>query len=143
MVNDGLARLRGNLNTMMLAGGEDNHGMHEFKLLLDRDCYDILQPDALLSEGVFQLRKVAGLAEAAEPEAEADALADVEALAEAEKETYPAFRLSLQALAFHSLKEKRKSDAVLAELIAQYQSTSPYQIAQVYAYRGDVERAFE
>jgi L-alanine-DL-glutamate epimerase-like enolase superfamily enzyme len=62
---DGLARLRGNLNTMMLAGGEDNHGMHEFKLLLDRNCYDILQPDALLSEGIFQLRKVAGLAEAA------------------------------------------------------------------------------
>jgi L-alanine-DL-glutamate epimerase-like enolase superfamily enzyme len=62
---DGLARLRSNLHTLMLAGGEDNHGMHEFKLLLDRDCFDILQPDALLSEGIFQLRKVAGLAEAA------------------------------------------------------------------------------
>jgi D-galactarolactone cycloisomerase len=61
----GLARLRSNLNRMMLAGGEDNHGLHEFKLLLDRECYDILQPDALLSEGIFQLRKVAALAEAA------------------------------------------------------------------------------
>lgn len=62
---EGLARLRSNLNRLMLAGGEDNHGLHEFKLLLDRGCYDILQPDALLSEGIFQLRKVAGLAEAA------------------------------------------------------------------------------
>ncbi len=62
---DGLARLRSNLNSLMLAGGEDNHGLHEFKLLLDRGCFDILQPDALLSEGIFQLRKVAGLAEAA------------------------------------------------------------------------------
>jgi D-galactarolactone cycloisomerase len=62
---DGLARLRASLNTLMLAGGEDNHGMHEFKLLLDRGCYDILQPDALQCEGIFQLRKVAALAEAA------------------------------------------------------------------------------
>jgi L-alanine-DL-glutamate epimerase-like enolase superfamily enzyme len=62
---DGLARLRSTLDRLMLAGGEDNHGLHEFKLLLDRGCYDILQPDALLSEGIFQLRKVAGLAEAA------------------------------------------------------------------------------
>jgi L-alanine-DL-glutamate epimerase-like enolase superfamily enzyme len=62
---EGLTRLRGALNRLMLAGGEDNHGLHEFKLLLDRGCYDILQPDALLSEGIFQLRKVGGLAEAA------------------------------------------------------------------------------
>jgi L-alanine-DL-glutamate epimerase-like enolase superfamily enzyme len=62
---DGLARLRSTLHRLMLAGGEDSHGMHELKLLLDRECYDILQPDALFSEGIFQLRKVAGLAEAA------------------------------------------------------------------------------
>jgi L-alanine-DL-glutamate epimerase-like enolase superfamily enzyme len=63
---EGLARLRANLNRLKLAGGEDNHGLHEFKLLLDRGCYDVLQPDALLSEGIFQLRKVAALAEAAQ-----------------------------------------------------------------------------
>ena len=34
-------------------------------MLLDRGCYDILQPDALLSEGIFQLRKVSALAEMA------------------------------------------------------------------------------
>jgi D-galactarolactone cycloisomerase len=62
---DGLARLRGKLSGLRLAGGEDNHGLHEFRLLLQRGCYDILQPDALLSEGISQLRKVAALAQAA------------------------------------------------------------------------------
>jgi D-galactarolactone cycloisomerase len=62
---NGLARLRAKLTRMKLAGGEDNHGLHEFHLLLERGCYDILQPDALLSEGIFQLRKVAALAELA------------------------------------------------------------------------------
>src|SRR5437879_1847702 len=62
---DGLRRLRDKLDRLPIAGGEDNHGLHEFKLLIDRGCYDILQPDALLSEGVGQMRKVAALAEAA------------------------------------------------------------------------------
>jgi L-alanine-DL-glutamate epimerase-like enolase superfamily enzyme len=62
---DGLARLRDRLDRIKIAGGEDNHGLHEFKLLIDRGCFDILQPDALLSEGVFQLRKVTAMAEAA------------------------------------------------------------------------------
>jgi D-galactarolactone cycloisomerase len=62
---DGLRRLRDKLDTLRVAGGEDNHGLHEFKLLIDRGCYDILQPDALLSEGVGQMRKIAALAELA------------------------------------------------------------------------------
>lgn len=61
----GLRRLRDRLGTIQLAGGENNHGVHEFKLLIDGGCYDVLQPDAVLSEGVYQLRKVAALAEAA------------------------------------------------------------------------------
>ncbi len=62
---DGLRRLRDRLDTLPIAGGEDNHGLHEFKLLIDRGCYDVLQPDALLSEGVGQIRKIAALAEVA------------------------------------------------------------------------------
>ena len=60
----GLRRLRDRLGTLQLAGGENNHGVHEFKLLIDQGCYDVLQPDAVLSEGIYQLRKVAALAEA-------------------------------------------------------------------------------
>jgi D-galactarolactone cycloisomerase len=64
----GLRRLRDKLDTLKLAGGEDNHGIHEFRLLIEHGCYDILQPDALLSEGIFQMRKIAAMAEAAELE---------------------------------------------------------------------------
>jgi L-alanine-DL-glutamate epimerase-like enolase superfamily enzyme len=60
----GLRRLRERLGTLQLAGGENNHGVQEFKLLIDQDCYDVLQPDAVLSEGVYQIRKIAALAEA-------------------------------------------------------------------------------
>ncbi len=63
--HSGLRRLRDRLGTMRLAGGENNHGVHEFKLLVDEGCYDVLQPDAVLSEGIYQLRKVAAYAEAA------------------------------------------------------------------------------
>ena len=48
-----------------IAGGELNSGLHEYRELITRDCYDIIQADAAFSEGVFQLRKVAAMAEAA------------------------------------------------------------------------------
>lgn len=48
-----------------IAGGELNIGLHEYKQLVDLDCYDIIQADAAFSEGIFQLRKVAALAEMA------------------------------------------------------------------------------
>lgn len=40
---DDLARLRDRLSSIRIAGGEDNHGLHGFKSLIDRRCYDILQ----------------------------------------------------------------------------------------------------
>jgi len=48
---------------ILIAGGETNRGMHEFKLFLDRECYDILQPNCTMSEGMFQVRKIAAMAE--------------------------------------------------------------------------------
>jgi L-alanine-DL-glutamate epimerase-like enolase superfamily enzyme len=61
----GLRRLRDRLGTLQLAGGENNHGLHEFAILIENRCYDVLQPDAVLSEGVYQMHKIAALAEAA------------------------------------------------------------------------------
>jgi L-alanine-DL-glutamate epimerase-like enolase superfamily enzyme len=61
----GLARLRDKLESLKLAGGEDNHGLHEFKLLLERGCFDILQPDAMKSETASAIRKLAAFAELA------------------------------------------------------------------------------
>jgi D-galactarolactone cycloisomerase len=61
----GLARLRGRLTTLRLAGGEDNHGLYEFRQLLEQECFDVLQPDALKSETASAIRKLAAFAELA------------------------------------------------------------------------------
>jgi D-galactarolactone cycloisomerase len=47
-----------------LAGGENNSGLHEFKWMLEREIYDILQPDCRVSGGITELRKIGALAEA-------------------------------------------------------------------------------
>jgi L-alanine-DL-glutamate epimerase-like enolase superfamily enzyme len=59
---DDLSRLT-EASNVPIAGGENNVGLHEFRLLIDRNCYDIIQADAVCSEGMFQLRKVAAYAE--------------------------------------------------------------------------------
>ena len=46
-----------------IAGGENNIGLHEFRTLIDQECYDVLQPDALVCGGMSLLRKVAAYAE--------------------------------------------------------------------------------
>jgi L-alanine-DL-glutamate epimerase-like enolase superfamily enzyme len=58
---DGLAELN-RLIEMKLAGGEGNRGVHEFRTLLERGCFDIVQPEVML-EGPVHLRKIAVLAE--------------------------------------------------------------------------------
>jgi L-alanine-DL-glutamate epimerase-like enolase superfamily enzyme len=47
---------------MPLAGGEGNRGLHEFRWLLEKGCFDIIQPEVQL-EGPLELRKIAVLAE--------------------------------------------------------------------------------
>jgi L-alanine-DL-glutamate epimerase-like enolase superfamily enzyme len=46
-----------------IAGGENNVGLHEFRILIDQNCYDVIQPDALVSGGIGMLRQIAGYAE--------------------------------------------------------------------------------
>lgn len=60
---DGLARLREAVEMISIAGGEDNHGLPEFKTLLDRACLDVLQPDAVKSLPASQIRKLAAFAD--------------------------------------------------------------------------------
>jgi D-galactarolactone cycloisomerase len=45
-----------------IAGGENNAGLHEFRWLLERGVYDIVQPDALVSGGLTGLREIGALA---------------------------------------------------------------------------------
>lgn len=47
-----------------IAGGENNCGLHEFRWMMERGVYDIVQPDSLVSGGITELRKIASLAEA-------------------------------------------------------------------------------
>lgn len=60
---DGLAALARKVD-IPIAGGEKNSGLEEFRLLAERDGYHILQGDCVFSEGMFQLRKAAAIAEA-------------------------------------------------------------------------------
>jgi len=59
---DDLAKLNAAVD-VPLAGGEGCSGLHEFRQLLDRGCYSIVQPDAIVAEGLGQLRKIAAYAE--------------------------------------------------------------------------------
>lgn len=58
----GLSRLNGSVG-IAIAGGENNRYQHEFHWMLEQNCYDILQPDGLVSEGIGQLRKLAAMAD--------------------------------------------------------------------------------
>lgn len=57
-------------------------------------------------------------------------------------EPHPFNRLFGQALAFHALGRKQEADAALAEMVATESEGAAYQIAEVYAFRGETDRAF-
>lgn len=59
---DDLSRLAA-ASDVPIAGGENNVGPHEFRWMIDRDCYDVVQPDAAVSAGLGGLRKIAAYAE--------------------------------------------------------------------------------
>jgi len=60
---DGLAELRRQVN-LRIAGGELNQGFHEFKILLEKDCFDVYQPDVTFAGGFFQCRQIAAMLQA-------------------------------------------------------------------------------
>ena len=66
-----------------------------------------------------------------------------EALAEIEREPEPTRRLFGLALAYHALGRKAAADAALKEYVAKYHADWAYQIAELYSFRGEVDRAFE
>jgi TolB-like protein len=65
------------------------------------------------------------------------------ALAEIEQETSEIYKLIGLPMAYHALGRKAESDAALAALIAKYEKDGPSNIASVYAYRGEADKAFE
>ena len=67
----------------------------------------------------------------------------LEALAAMEREKSPEFRLPGLALAYHALGKKKASDDALMRLIDEYGNTAAFQVAEVYAFRNEPDRAFE
>jgi TolB-like protein/Tfp pilus assembly protein PilF len=65
------------------------------------------------------------------------------ALIEMEREPDNNWRLFGEALAYHSLGHTRDSDAALKKLIVGGENSWACQIAQIYAYRGERDKAFE
>lgn len=59
---DQLAELN-RLVDIAIAGGENNPGLHEFREMLERGVYDILQPECLVAEGITGLRKIGVMTE--------------------------------------------------------------------------------
>ncbi|MEP7043514.1 MAG: tetratricopeptide repeat protein [Dokdonella sp.] len=66
----------------------------------------------------------------------------VAALAEIEAESADAWKMIALPIAYQALGHKADSDVALAALIAKYAKDAPYNIATVYAFRGEADLAF-
>jgi tetratricopeptide (TPR) repeat protein len=66
-----------------------------------------------------------------------------QALAEMEKEPDPGWRLYGMAIVNYALGNKKESDTETAEYVAKNYDGAAFQIAEIYASRGDADRAFE
>jgi serine/threonine protein kinase/tetratricopeptide (TPR) repeat protein len=64
-------------------------------------------------------------------------------LGEMQHEPSEVWRLIGLAMAFHALGRSAESDSALAKLIEKYSKDAPYNIAYVYAARGEADRAFQ
>jgi TolB-like protein/Flp pilus assembly protein TadD len=64
------------------------------------------------------------------------------ALAEIEKEPTDWEKFTDQALIYHALGREQDSNAALTQLIAKHDTDSAYQIAEVYAFRGEPDQSF-
>jgi TolB-like protein/Tfp pilus assembly protein PilF len=65
-----------------------------------------------------------------------------EALDQMNHETDEMWKLEGLALVYSAMHRRAESDAALAELTSKFQKESPYVIATVYGYRGEVDPAF-
>ena len=66
-----------------------------------------------------------------------------EAIAEMKKEPDSFWREQGLALAYFAAGKKKDADAALAHCIKEFQNDSAFQIAEIYGYRGEIDKAFE
>jgi hypothetical protein len=88
-----------------------------------------IQPDSVF--GLYNLARLQLLEDHA-----------AQALATSGKIEFEVFRLQVTAMAEHSLKNVQGSQQALDELIAKYAHESAFQVAEVYAWRGEKDQAF-
>ena len=65
-----------------------------------------------------------------------------EGLAEMLKEQEPLWRAQGLALAYYAVRNKEKADSALNEFLQKHED-EPFTIAEIYAYRGEINKAFE
>jgi TolB-like protein/class 3 adenylate cyclase/Flp pilus assembly protein TadD len=65
------------------------------------------------------------------------------ALAEMQQETEKDFKDFGTALAYHKLGRRNEADDALTNYLANYQNDRAYQIAEIYAFRGQKDKSFE
>jgi TolB-like protein/DNA-binding winged helix-turn-helix (wHTH) protein len=66
-----------------------------------------------------------------------------QALREADKESIDWAKLIGYVLAYHALGREQESNSALGDLIAKHGSTAAFQVAQLYAFRGESDKSFE
>ena len=62
---EGLAQLKKAVPSIPIATGEDHHGRHVFREMVERRCVDILQPDMMFCGGLTETLKIYAIGEAA------------------------------------------------------------------------------
>ena len=67
----------------------------------------------------------------------------LDALPEIKRVQEDDLRLHQYALAYYTLGRKREADTALNELTAKYQAVEAYNIATIYAFRNEFDKAFE
>ena len=66
-----------------------------------------------------------------------------EALAVAQQEQAEWQRLTDEAIVYYAMGRRKESDDALQQLIARHQENGAFQVALVYAYRGELDQAFQ
>lgn len=58
---EGLAELN-RLVEIPIAGGENNRGVHEYRWMLEKGVFDVLQPDVMVADGLVGFREIGAMA---------------------------------------------------------------------------------
>ncbi|RPH63481.1 MAG: hypothetical protein EHM89_03895 [Acidobacteria bacterium] len=113
-----------NLGTMLLAVNRDTEAESAFRRAIERDPGGASRHEAIGRSLLLQ----------GKPEA---------ALREMQQEPEEIWRLSGLPLVYHALGRRSESDAALAAFKSEYGGEMAYQIAEVHAFRGEADLAFE